>query len=295
MEEALQAAGHGGARQGEGLYIKPTCQNEIDFYQWIMQQGGELSSFVPLFMGTLQEQNESDAQGNVKPLLVMEDLCQGFEQPSVMDVKLGSQLWDELTPTGKKERLMAVSRSTTSGSLGFRIAGMTVVQPMGTRQAFDKQFGREATPQTIEIFLSQFWPLLCSDNYVFSTLASIIAQLEQLHAVLSSQHLEMHSASVLLIYEGNLEALHRKATSVGDENHADDSDDDLIAEKNKLVDVRLIDFAHTTQSDRPDYDVLGGLSALIASLKKLTQGSARNTSLVTSKVVNQQSSSKEAI
>lgn len=276
MEDALQAAGHGGARQGEGLYIKPTNQNEIDVYQWIVQQPGALSSFVPLFMGTLQEQvpkAEDVTQAKVKPLLVMEDLCQGFEQPSIMDVKLGSQLWDEFTPPEKKERLMAVSRSTTSGSLGFRIAGMTVVQPEGTRKAFDKQFGREASPETIEHYLGQFWPLLRSDDYVFSTLASIIAQLEQLRAVLSKQYLTMHSASVLLMYEGSIEALHRKAKleQVGEENHTNDSgsDDDLIAEKNKLVDVRLIDFAHTTQSDRPDAEVLKGLAALTESLKTL--------------------------
>lgn len=58
--------------------------------------------------------------------IALENVAYGFRRPSILDIKLGAQLCRPDAPAAKQARLEAVSRATTSGSLGFRIAGMKV-------------------------------------------------------------------------------------------------------------------------------------------------------------------------
>jgi 1D-myo-inositol-tetrakisphosphate 5-kinase/inositol-polyphosphate multikinase len=58
--------------------------------------------------------------------LVLANAAAGLARPSVLDVKLGTRLWAPDAPEPKRARLDAVAAASTSGSLGFRIAGMRV-------------------------------------------------------------------------------------------------------------------------------------------------------------------------
>jgi 1D-myo-inositol-tetrakisphosphate 5-kinase/inositol-polyphosphate multikinase len=58
--------------------------------------------------------------------VVLSSITAGLHRPNVLDLKLGARLWDDATPPAKRARLDAVAHSTTSGSLGFRVAGMRV-------------------------------------------------------------------------------------------------------------------------------------------------------------------------
>ncbi|KAI9836591.1 MAG: hypothetical protein M1819_001223 [Sarea resinae] len=58
--------------------------------------------------------------------IVLANATAGFKHPNVLDVKLGARLWDDDAPPEKRARLDQVSKETTSGSLGFRIAGMKI-------------------------------------------------------------------------------------------------------------------------------------------------------------------------
>merc|ERR1711939_862225 len=60
--------------------------------------------------------------------IVLENVSAGFTQPNILDLKLGARLWDDNSKVEKRERLDKVAAETTSGSLGFRIAGMRVWQ-----------------------------------------------------------------------------------------------------------------------------------------------------------------------
>jgi len=297
MQPALTAAGHDGAQQGEGLFIKPSSRQEIDFYQWLTTHPTSLNEFVPQFMGTLVEGRPPAAVGTsagpeplsssnnlpaqtadprAQPLLVLEDLCAGFHSPSVMDVKLGRQLWDAATPPAKRERLQNVAATTTSGALGYRIAGLSFINNAGERENIGKQFGRAATAETIEEHLAVFWPQIANEYVRDACLAGIIARLEDLHAALSEQRLEMHSASVLLLYEGDLKTLVETTDKLMAEDDVPEeinSSEDESFEP-RILDVRLIDFAHATQANCPDKDTLSGLSNLIAALKNLLAANA---------------------
>src|SRR5690606_27062959 len=105
--------------------------------------------YVPAFLGTLAPSTPADippeaaAQAeslseavatqpkhNRNLLIVLENLTAPFHNPTILDLKLGSQLWDEDASLEKRARLDAVANSTTSGSWGYRIAGMKVWDPV---------------------------------------------------------------------------------------------------------------------------------------------------------------------
>lgn len=151
-----QAAGHEGAMtdESESLFIKPTSQQEIDFYTQVHEigveelqkqgkdrEGDRLVDYLPVFMGTLESgitaQVEQTAEVSEemrkldlnsakedKPYLVLQNLLKGFKSPSIIDIKLGALLHDENTPEEKRKRLQKVSETTTSGSLHYRVCGM---------------------------------------------------------------------------------------------------------------------------------------------------------------------------
>lgn len=59
----------------------------------------------------------------------MENITHGFNQPNVIDLKLGTQLFDPLDPkltADKQARMEAEAARTTTGSDGLRLTGFTV-------------------------------------------------------------------------------------------------------------------------------------------------------------------------
>lgn len=133
-----QAAGHDGILELEdgSLVFKATTPQEISFYRQSVNL--PLSDHMPVFMGTLVEQDGADehnvlsSEPHSRELLVLNNITNGFSYPSVLDIKLGAQLTDTSTTTPEKiARLDAVSKSTTSGPLGVRICGMRVYNGSG--------------------------------------------------------------------------------------------------------------------------------------------------------------------
>jgi inositol-polyphosphate multikinase len=59
-------------------------------------------------------------------LLVIENVAHGFRKPNILDIKLGTVLYDEDAPLDKKERMEKVARNTTSGETGIRLTGFQV-------------------------------------------------------------------------------------------------------------------------------------------------------------------------
>jgi inositol-polyphosphate multikinase len=50
----------------------------------------------------------------------------GFRKPNILDIKLGTVLYDEDAPPDKKERMRNAARRTTSGETGIRLTGFQV-------------------------------------------------------------------------------------------------------------------------------------------------------------------------
>ncbi|KAL3470924.1 inositol polyphosphate kinase-domain-containing protein [Aspergillus californicus] len=200
--------------------------------------------------------------------IVLENVASGFKRPNVLDVKLGSRLWADDAIPAKRTKLDAVSKETTSSSLGFRIAGMKVwtgengeadegskTNPYITRyqqsdgakgevterdgyKRYDKWYGRSFTTDNVKGGLETY---LAGANTAKADHSKLVAKrladgLRNAQRVLESEECRMYSSSVLIIYEGDPEAMKlaleeekhaREAPQGTDPVDDDDDEDDL--------------------------------------------------------------------
>lgn len=174
--------------------------------------------------------------------IVLENVAGGFVRPNVLDVKLGARLWDDDAPLSKRARLDEVSKSTTSSSLGFRIAGMKVWVGEGSNQTeeevlvtidghipsdapdevkskmkiveaegyrrFDKFYGRAFNDRNIVQAIQSYLASAKAGKKDSSKLVArrLAAGLREIQSMLEKEESRMYSASILIIYEGDPEA-----------------------------------------------------------------------------------------
>ncbi|KAL3464272.1 inositol polyphosphate kinase-domain-containing protein [Aspergillus heterothallicus] len=171
--------------------------------------------------------------------IVLENVASGFKRPNVLDIKLGARLWADDAIPAKRVKLDAVSNETTSSSLGFRIAGMKVwtgengeadegskTNPYITRyeksdgekgevterdgyKRYDKWYGRSFTKENVKGGLETF---LAGAKMGGEDRSKLIAKrladgLKHVQEILESEESRMYSGSVLIIYEGDPEAM----------------------------------------------------------------------------------------
>lgn len=176
--------------------------------------------------------------------IVLENIAEGFKRPNVLDVKLGSRLWADDAPPAKRAKLDAVSRETTSSSLGYRIAGMKVwvgydqngsaadameaefTDPYMTKyegseapkgevvetngyKRYDKWYGRAFTADNVKEGFETFLAGAKAGKVDRSKLLAsrILQELRALQFALESEESRMYSSSILVIYEGDPDAL----------------------------------------------------------------------------------------
>ncbi|KAJ5782922.1 hypothetical protein N7457_004696 [Penicillium paradoxum] len=210
--------------------------------------------------------------------IVLENIACGFRRPNVLDVKLGARLWADDAPLEKRAKLDVVSQETTSGSLGYRIAGMKVwtghngetdagtrTDPYDTKhegaegkkgeviekdgyRRYDKWYGRsfnkDNVKQGFETFLAG---AKVGEIDRSKAIAKRLAEeLKNLQQVIESEESRMYSASVLVVYEGDPEAMElaieeeQKAPAPGSrEEEEDDEEFEIPEEALELVDVQL--------------------------------------------------------
>ncbi|KAL3451996.1 inositol polyphosphate kinase-domain-containing protein [Aspergillus insuetus] len=195
--------------------------------------------------------------------IVLENVASGFKRPNVLDVKLGARLWADDAIPAKRAKLDAVSKETTSGSLGFRIAGMKIwtgvngeaeagskTNPYITRheksdgekgevterdgyKRYDKWYGRSFTTDNVKGGLETF---LAGAKAAGVDRSKLIAKrlangLKRVQEVLESEESRMYSGSVLIIYEGDPEAMElaleeEKRAQEAPKQESDEEDED---------------------------------------------------------------------
>lgn len=242
--------------------------------------------------------------------IVLENVTNGFKHPNVLDVKLGARLWDDNAPATKRKTLDDVAATTTSGSLGFRVAGMKVhldsnddaataeapepnVEIKNGAKSYNKHYGRGFNQDTVVDAFTTYLGGVTSRKEATSRAefkkrrAPLIArrmlrELESMQYVLENQESRMYSASVLWVYEGDDEALEaglkiekeeeekKEGDEDGDIDIDDDDDDDEVVSQ-KVLEARLIDFAHArwAPGEGPDENALHGIRSQIKILKGL--------------------------
>ena len=252
--------------------------------------------------------------------VVLENVAHGFTRPNILDIKLGARLWADDAPIAKRVKLDEICRQTTSGSLGFRIAGMTVWK--GTTEEsikgkpstkdyemkngyrrYDRDYGRTLTQTNVKDGFLEYLGGVDPNGKLKSRRSLLIAkriarELRSIKWVLGNEESRMYSASILMVYEGdeqaleaalreedilrtseaeeqqrNIEAVPDTSAEDNDDNDDDDEDEDIVP---KVHDVRLIDFAHAqwTPGQGPDENVLHGVRSVLAIFNEIAKHGA---------------------
>ena len=133
------------------MIIKPCKPKEVNFYQ-DAQNYPEFLDFLPQCYGTLRAATEHDlsiletselvgdstncylmetVQGldQQEQNVCLENILHGFTRPCIMDLKMGSLLYDADASEEKRQKMISQSVNTTSSTLGLRISGLKVCMP----------------------------------------------------------------------------------------------------------------------------------------------------------------------
>ena len=341
------AAGHEGVRSDPtgAILIKPCTAAEVAFYQSAADHP-QFQAYMPTFMGTLAPNENQETASAVIPApltpsgvkngtaaawvpsggkklntglsIVLENVTAGFKKPNVIDLKLGARLWNDDAPEAKRRRLDESSNVTTSGSLGFRVAGMKVYRPEGKGKpeddieehveieedgylSYDKYYGRGLAAENVHVAFEKLFggeEALKKSSQARSVAKRLARDVRNLAEVLEKTESRMYSASILMVYEADEEAIEaaleeekrrgamRRANpgqedgkiKDGEEDEEQDDDDEEEEEEDeeqrpKVCDMRLIDFAHAqwTPGQGPDTNALQGVRAVLKILEQLTE------------------------
>ena len=244
--------------------------------------------------------------------IVLENIAAGFKKPNILDIKLGARLWDENARPEKRARLDKVAAETTSSSLGFRIAGMRTWQGQGAKDptvqdeklrgvvdleeetkywVYNKMYGRKLSAQNVmQGFADYILPpkfeakrTRADFERASECLKRFIIDVQNIQEIFERKESRMYSASLLLVYEGDVEAfdaakkilentppksnVEDRGEDDSDEEDDEDEEDDLP----KLATVKLIDFAHAkwTPGQGPDENILQGVRSTVKILMDL--------------------------
>lgn len=250
--------------------------------------------------------------------IVLENAVASFKKPNVIDLKLGSRLWDEEAAEAKRQKLDQVAARTTSGSLSFRVAGAKIwLGEMAAKvdrevntdikdgyKSYNKLYGQALDENSVQSAIARFisgtkFPVVVGGDkaWLGSQEAKIITnrlirELENIQYVLEHEESRMYSASVLIVIEGDHQALKgamaaekerekeaaKRAATAGTEDVEDEKEDDSDSDEEsvvepKVMEVRLIDFAHArfTPGQGPDENALKGIRNIISILKEISK------------------------
>jgi len=226
--------------------------------------------------------------------IVLENITHGFKKPNVLDLKLGKQLWDEGASAEKRRRLDKVAEESTSGSLGFRIAGMRtymgeegkVPEPEpevaefvekvheGGYWTYNKMYGRwfnaENVIKGLEAFILPGAKTEDEIERAKDVITYFLDEVKGAQKVFESKESRMYSASILLVYEGDIETYKetKKLLAEAAKKLKEEEGDVDEVPPRKLAAVKLIDFAHATwqPGQGPDENALRGIRSIVTIL-----------------------------
>lgn len=291
---------------GEGSVVQSTLTDTISVDETTTTTTTKAkaeSTTVAAAAATQEEETQDWAPSHGRKItsntgLVMEDIAYPFERPTILDIKLGARLWADDAPPTKKIRLDEVSASTTSSSLGLRIAGMKVwlggkgeqvsvqhgvdagddgsevdiIEVEGYKK-FDRWYGRSFNAENVQEGFETFLSSAKSDTWDGTKIVAqrIARGIRDIEEALGAEESRMYSSSILIVYEGDPEALQHALAeekerekeaeslealkkSLAEESKAFKSQKQEEVPKPKDLDVSTLEFDGTFSGEDDDDD-----------------------------------------
>ncbi|KAI9208646.1 uncharacterized protein BJ171DRAFT_489577 [Polychytrium aggregatum] len=263
-------AGHGTIIDlGDGIVAKRSEIKELAFYQKTEEYRfnppniliASYIDFIPRFYGEYSTPPAPKDGSHPSPnerWIRTYNATSTFTKPCTIDIKIGTQLYENDASLLKKVRMSVRSMVTTVEATGMLLCGMKIYDPpSGHYLKFPKSYGYALNTVTLPLGLRQFF---CDGKGRLVHRAAIpilVTKLERLRDTLSELNgIRLRGSSLLLVYEGDTKA-------------AWDPENYEKYAPQAHADVYSIDFNHSyfsTDQPGPDSVYLTGLNNLITTL-----------------------------
>ncbi|ORX83677.1 SAICAR synthase-like protein [Anaeromyces robustus] len=180
-----QVAGHGNILQlPNDTLVKVSSQTEIDFYKIVEEKNIPIKKFMPKcynFDPYFEEVKEKYLPKEDNKIYInMENLLSSFKNPTVMDLKLGTRLYDDNASEEKKQRMILNAASTTSLKTGLKICGLRITDKSDkTVMKFDKKYGRALNENNLANGVLRFLLNFSEEGYKNVTVNNLEEEMDQ--------------------------------------------------------------------------------------------------------------------
>ncbi|KAG8772102.1 hypothetical protein FRC15_002977 [Serendipita sp. 397] len=182
---------------------------------------------------------DRDGRSSRVAALVLENLSHAFTKPNILDIKLGTVLYDDAASEEKKQRMIKSARETTSFETGVRITGFQVYDTKTERMInVPKDYGRALKVSQLPEAIARFFPIKTpilslstptpdsestitpssspagtEPRSLLPVLRGVLDAIREIREALAQTELRMVGGSVLVIYEGDSNVLARALDS----------------------------------------------------------------------------------
>ncbi|ESK98369.1 inositol hexakisphosphate kinase 1 [Moniliophthora roreri MCA 2997] len=181
-----------------------SLDSHLPFPTSVPQSGPEPST-APAVMNEPNKENGDPAFTRQNHFILMEDLTGRLKHPCVMDLKMGTRQYGmDAMPAKKKSQRKKCDR-TTSRTLGVRICGMQVWNNVtGSYVTQDKYMGREVRTEDFASVLASF--LYDGEQLLVYQIPVLLQKLYGLARIIHRlKGYRFYGCSLLLIYDGDRE------------------------------------------------------------------------------------------
>eukprot|EP00096_Caligus_rogercresseyi_P004298 TRINITY_DN1850_c0_g1_i2.p1 TRINITY_DN1850_c0_g1~~TRINITY_DN1850_c0_g1_i2.p1 ORF type:complete len:359 (-),score=119.27 TRINITY_DN1850_c0_g1_i2:206-1282(-) len=216
--------------------------------------------------------------------ILLENIVHKHRNPCVLDLKVGPRQYSDDVSPSKKQRKIAKSKESTSGALGLRLCGLQSYNPISDNYyCLNKYYGRSLTPSSFEKTIEDFF-LKSGRIFRLDVCLQVIDKCRKLIDVLEGlDSFRFYTSSLLVSYEGRLDTKILSGgkdilTSSSNNSNSSNTPTGGSTSTGNIVDVRMIDFAHSTHKglkdtvhyEGPDQGFIFGLKNFIDILERIS-------------------------
>lgn len=292
------------------LRLHIACSEELDSngkaetFINSVSRGNPWSALCLQTMTNRLKEFQENSENLQQDYMVLENLTAKYRCPCILDLKVGTRQHGDDASEEKKIRHTRMCANSTSLSFGVRLCGVQMFNAATSEYVFrDKYYGRQLDEAQFLGALKDF--LYDGTSYRTDIVPELIETLKQLREVIKSlASYRLFSGSLMIIYDGQKTSSGEggEPPSVGTPGLQDVSMKGLpnswiskglwpnrsakspwhtkpeLLKFRQKVDVRLIDFAHTTHAgfvhdpvkhEGPDEGYITGLTTLISAFENM--------------------------